>query len=587
LVSNYQVGNEVWDYPFKADYHSLLLGAWDAFLSKYGPKANGGWKMNLVAGAFQAYRNNTCNSMLRDFPNCGGALDRFDFIGDYLDVLECGLLRDLHAIDCHPYSFLHGTTTWTFPEDPNSEAWQIRNLAAWRDANRNATTGVLNNTRLWSTEYGFDSNPITGVGERTQSAYLIRGLMLHARYHYEKLFFYNAYDVARPSDQSYTGLYNSSGFWKQGSHPANPNWPSPLVEHGASPKPSWFGMLDFKTRFGDHVFFKALVESQDLIVVLLAKPDGSEPYLVFWSPRQTTDANLDQDIAVNQTLDWAGIFPQEYAPESLLAQVFADSGIPGQSFSAGSTQSCETLNLGTVRRNPAFIRLVSCDNCPKLISFERIEHDMPGCNPNGDYYFDLEVEQVAVDDQILLSNLPGNGINIPMSLLNGVAFDAASFNANLDFVSGGSLLWKLKAGLGATQSLRLYYCWTNTYPNPIGSTNATSMCSGQQIPCAEGFNRDLEERERAIFAQTPVAHRFAVMPNPGSDRVVLRYQGTQSAWANLLVVSTTGQLLIQQHLSDVGNLQEWEMNTQSLPPGIYFICLQTEHGPSWQKWEKI
>lgn len=588
LLSNYQVGNEVWDYPVRADYHNLLLGAWDAFLDKYGPKANGGWKMNLVAGAFQAYRDNTCNSLLRDNSNCGGALERHDFIGDYLDVAECGVLRDLHAIDCHPYSVLHGTSTWTYPEDPNSEAWQIRNLAAWRDANRNATTGVLQSTQLWSSEYGFDSNPITGVGERTQSAYLLRGLMLHSRYHYEKVFFYNAYDLARPSDQAYTGLYNSSGFWKQGTHPSNPAWPSPLVEHGASPKPSWFGMLDFKTRFGDHVFFKALVESQDLMVVLLAKPDGSEPHLVFWSPRHTTDANIDQDIVVNQPIDWSGVLPQEYAVESHLAQVFADSGAPGQSFSAGSSQGCETLNLSTVRRNPAFLRLVPCNNCPNLVSFERIAHNMSGCNPNSDYYFELEVNQVSQNDQILLSNLPANGINIPMCLLNGVPFDQASFNANIDFVNSTSLLWKLDAGLGQTQRLRLYYCWANTYPTPVNITHATSACSGQQMPCAEGFNDEVEERSGRSVANGFSAQNFSVMPNPGTDRVVVRYEGAPSAWANLLVFSTRSQAVAQQHYSDLEEaFGQWEVDTRALVPGMYFICLQTEHGLIWQKWEKM
>ncbi|MBC7777909.1 MAG: fibronectin type III domain-containing protein, partial [Phycisphaerae bacterium] len=287
LVANYQVGNELWDYPVKSDYHSLLLGARNAFVGKYGPKSDGKWKMRLMAGAFQAYRDNTCNSILRDFSNCDGGLERHDFIGDYLEVADCDLLKDLDAIDCHPYSFKKATTQWTYPEDPNAETLQIRNLAAWLAANQDTNTGVLQNTHLWSTEFGFDSNPITGVGEKTHSAYLLRGLLLHSRYHFEKVFFYNAFDVARPSDQYYNGLYNSAGFWKLGTHPANGSWASPIAAHGATAKPAWYGMLDFKTRFGEHVFFKSLVEDDEAYVMLIAKPDSSEPYLVFWSPQQT------------------------------------------------------------------------------------------------------------------------------------------------------------------------------------------------------------------------------------------------------------------------------------------------------------
>ena len=139
--------------------------------------------MKLIAGAFQAYRNNTCAAELRNVSNCGGSLERHDFVGDYLNVSDCDLLRDLDAIDCHPYSFKAGTLTWTYPEDATSEGKQIINLAAWRDANRDTASGILEQTHLWSSEYGFDSNPTTGVGERTQAAYLVRGLMMHSRYH--------------------------------------------------------------------------------------------------------------------------------------------------------------------------------------------------------------------------------------------------------------------------------------------------------------------------------------------------------------------------------------------------------------------
>lgn len=461
LASNYQVGNELWDYPVKADYHSLLLGARNAFLIKYGPKSAGGWKMKLIAGAFQAYRAGNCTSILRDFSNCNSDLTRHDFIGDYLEVADCSLLKDLDGIDCHPYSFKAGTLTWTYPEDPESETWQIRNLAAWLLANQNSMTGVLQNTHLWSTEYGFDSD---GVGEKTQSAYLLRGLLMHSRYHYEKVFFYNAYDVARPTDQYYSGLYNSSGFWRLGTHPANAAWASPIEAFGATPKPSWFGMLDFKARFGKHVFQKALVEDSEAFVLLIAKPDQTEPYLVFWSPQYTNDGNINQDIPLQKTIDWLGTFASNFTVDTTVAHVFAESNTPGQTFEAISDPLCGSLTLSTIRRNPSFIRLKSCQNVTN----------------------------------------PGNG-------------------------NRGSISPK----------------------------------------------------------QTDAAFKFSVAPNPGTDRLVLKYEGATVAQAHCRLVAATGQIMSARTISGLENQQQLEIDTQDLPPGIYFVCMQTAEDASWVIWERI
>ncbi|MEZ4894137.1 MAG: hypothetical protein R2778_14120 [Saprospiraceae bacterium] len=38
LISSIQIGNELWDYPIKKDYHSLLSGASKALNDRYGPK---------------------------------------------------------------------------------------------------------------------------------------------------------------------------------------------------------------------------------------------------------------------------------------------------------------------------------------------------------------------------------------------------------------------------------------------------------------------------------------------------------------------------------------------------------------------
>lgn len=692
LVSNFQVGNELWDYPVKADYHSLLQGAHSAFVLKYGPKSNGGWKMKLVVGAFQAYRDNNCSSILRDFSNCNGALERHDFIGDYLEVADCQLLKDLDALDCHPYSFTPGTTNWTFPENPDSEAWQIRNMAAWLNANKNSATGVLNNTRLWSTEYGFDSNPTTGVGEKTQSAYLVRGLFLHSRYHFEKVFFYNAYDVSRPTDPYYNGLYNSAGFWKLGSHTANSDWASPIEAHGATAKPVWFAMLDLKARFGEHVFHKALVEDANAFVLLIAKPDSTDPYLVFWSPQHTNDANINEDIPVNIPLNWSNALGGGYKLGTALAQTFAESTDAGQPFESSATGSkCGVALLSTIRRNPAFIRLTSCtacanvtnpgnlvppaissgsvpfdpetissaeaasggsdgsveyqwqqsfdnsnfvnipganaldynppsimqtsyyrraakrsvcsdyifsnsvgfnlasNNCVNIRSFERHLHTMSGCNSAGDYSYKIAVDQVNANEQITLTDLPTNGINISLCKLNGDPMIPATFFTNTQFVDQSTLIWHVNASNGSAQSLQLFYCWANTYPDPVSTSMAMALCSGQSIPCAEGFNGfgpDTDERGAKQSGQLDEPSQFTVFPNPGMDHLTLAYIGAPAPLATLRIVTAAGQTVTSQNINLVKN-QQWEINTSNLMPGVYFLCLQTGMEVKWVVWEKI
>ena len=690
LVSNFQVGNELWDYPVKTDYHSLLLGARSAFISKYGEKSAGRWKMKLVAGAFQAFRDNNCQSILRNFSNCDGDLTRHDFIGDYLDVTDCGLLKDLDAVDCHPYSFLPGTGKWTFPEDPNSETWQIRNMAAWLYANKNAGTGVLNNTQLWSTEFGYDSHPETGVGEKTQSAFLIRGLLMHSRYHFEKVFFYNAYDVARPTDQYYNGLFNSSGFWKLGTHPDNSSWASPIESHGATAKPAWYGMLDLKARFGNHVFYKALVEEADSYVILIAKPDGSDPYLVFWSPQSTNDANVNQPLPVNKVINWTGVLAGTFKVETSMARTFAESFVPGQTFSAVAGSDCDGTTLRTILRNPAFIRLVSCNgcsniadpgsivapnpsvggspfdpgiisnvviasggsagsvvyqwqksvdnnnfidipsatlltydspsltqttyfrrnsrrstcndyvygasivitvgnSCPSMITFQRKAHSTSACNPTGEYYYEIVLNQVTVNDQITLTGLPGNGIHFSLSQLNGVPFNSTSFYSNLNYVSSSSLKWLVNASLGATQTLRVYYCWAETYPS-VNLTSATSLCSGQTLPCAAGLIKpQLISKDRDAPPSTTASEYFSLSasPNPGTDRLQLSYTGSPAPRAMLRIIAVTGQCLATQSFSDVKNEEKWDIDILQLPPGIYFLCLETVAGVKWVIWEKV
>ena len=688
LVSNFQVGNELWDYPVKTDYHNLLTGARNAFIQKYGPKSAGGWKMKFVIGAFQAFRDNNCSGTARNVSNCGSSLQRHDFVGDYLDVSDCNILKDVDAIDCHPYSFLPGTTTWTYPENPVSEAWQIRNLAAWLRANQNASTGILNDARLWSSEYGFDSNPVSGVGEQTQAAYLIRGLLLHSRFHFEKVFFYNAFDQSRPTDGSYSTLYYSSGFWRQGTQPANSSWPSPLPQHGATPKPSWYSMLDLKSRFGQHVFYKALVEDAEANVWIIARPDGTEPYLVFWAPKATTDGNVNTNINLNKSIDWSAVLTGNYKISTGTGQNFTGDTNPGQTFTAASGSACGNTIITTIRRNPAFIALVECaacsnvtqagsiieptpgsgaspfdpgviasdfpasggtggsslyqwqssafntdfvdipganalsydppaitqstyfrrcarrstcsdfvyspsvvisvtSACPQMIAFRRLLNNNNGCNTGNDFYYEVIVTNIGASDQVTISGLPVNGLSISSSSLNGGAFNTQTFNANLQYVSSSSFKWLVSPANGSTQTLRLYYCWANAYPNPVSVSTATSLCSGQVRTCTSSSTLTgnfTEERDADGTQGQPFD--FQVQPNPGSEQFQIIYAGDPAPAGTLHIWNTAGQRILSVVLENLEPGQVHTVDTGNWPAGLYFLCLQVGGEARYGNWGK-
>ncbi len=678
LVSYYQVGNELWDYPVKADYHSLLMGAHAAFVDQYGAKSGNNWKMKLVAGAFQAFRDNNCPSGLRNVSNCDGSLERHDFIGDYLDVPQCDVLRDLDAIDCHPYSFKPGTLSWTHPEDPQSEVWQIRNLAAWRDANQDSTSGVLMKTRLWSSEFGFDSNPTTGVGEQTQAAYVLRGLLLHSRFHFEKVFFYNAFDVVQPNSQYYTGLYNSSGFWKAGANPMNNAWASPLVAHGAQAKPVWHTMMDFKARLGEHVFTKVLSETDNLNAYLLAKPDGSEPYIVFWSPKATNDDNMLANESMNVVIDWSAALGNNYKIADGGAQMFATTGQPSGTFQAAVGTHCGFTTLALARRSPAFIRLVACDglptacdnvtqagalvapsaatstapfqpasivgsasatggtgaleyqwqistdggnfqhivqangadyapgvlqhttyfrrgakraNCPDFLftqpvkievtvvsssdcptdfQMRRVQHSNPGCNVNGDFYYEITVDNITKDQKILIEGLPTNGLNTTMTTLNGNNLTAITFHKNLQYVLVTSFNWKILASNGTSQQLRIYFCWAN-YPATLDNTHSTLECNGTTAPCAQGLiSGDADDRSDAPD-ETPVPGRLQLAPNPGSAGFTIGYDADDLTDATLTVFNQLGQVIVQQAFTTGSPY----LAAEDWATGLYYVKVQT------------
>jgi len=386
-IEVYQVGNELWDYPFEEDYHAMLEGAYDAFVNKYGSDTSN-WKMKLMPGSFQAATiTNTCPVQERDNSNCTvSGTQMFNQMGDYLDVSNCNILSSLHAINTHVYPFDEGTLNYVHPEKSGGEFERFKAAVAFRDANP-----ILAGKGVWLTEVGYDSygtgllpngEPAYGVGQYSQAAMLLRIFMLTSRYHLERVDFYMGFDQSRTSNIWHGGPYNSSGFWRLGTDPQF-GWASAKPSHGATPKPVFFAFRNFLDKFEEKVFHEAVAEENDVQAYILANQDGSDPYLVFWSPTATDDNNVFTDITVNRQIN----LPSGYKVSTTSATPFSSDGnlttAPYVPFTASEyTNAVSGTNVGSttivkVRRMPSYIKLdmgtttnITFTSCPNDIIVE-------------------------------------------------------------------------------------------------------------------------------------------------------------------------------------------------------------------------
>ncbi len=385
-VEVYQVGNELWDYPYEEDYHAMLEGAYDAFVNKYGTNT-ANWKMQLMPGSFQAATiTNTCPSQLRNNSNCTtSGTQMFNQMGDYLDVSNCNILSSLHAINTHVYPFDEGTLNYVHPEKAGGEFERFKAAVAFRDANP-----ILAGKGVWLTEVGYDSygegflpngQPASGVGQYSQAAMSLRIFMITSRYHLERVDFYVGFDQSLTTNPWHGALYNCSGFWRLGTHPQY-GYGSAKPSHGATPKPVFFAFRNFLDKFDNKVFHEAVAEENDLHAYIIANTDGTDPYLVFWNPTATDDNNVFSDVNVNRTVS----LPNGYKVSTTSATPFSTTGSNNDPYLANTAPSFSNAVSGTnagsttitkARRMPSYIQLetssgtsVSFNSCPNNITIQ-------------------------------------------------------------------------------------------------------------------------------------------------------------------------------------------------------------------------
>jgi len=383
IVDVFEMGNEPWGYPDPKIYHAIITGAWEAFNEVYGAPSN--WKMDFIAPSFQAFRANIldCNNpnqinainLQNDAENGIYDLCQYDEIGEFLD-LPCAVMDDIDAINIHPYGFKGGNiyTFKTEPEHPESEFNQIKNAVVWRDVNFPDRS-----MPVYTTEFGWSSQPEAGNGngEQGQAANLLRGILIQSRYHINRTYIYNAYE-----DGNF--LYNWHALYETGDS----NGLGYNNSLGGRKKPAFFAVKDFRERFAGKVFYKALQEDRNgVYAYVLANPDGSDPYLVFWTPQETHDYNINE-LGNEVTVDWSEVLPGlGLATETATTFALNDVAV-NTTFTATSEPIVAGSAIIKAKRMPAFIKLVPVDgNC----GTNNVENIVPGCGVT------IEIDGLNID----------------------------------------------------------------------------------------------------------------------------------------------------------------------------------------------
>lgn len=252
LVDLLEIGNEPWgtQTPGPECFERLLATAIRAFQDYYGSD----WRMGLSAPAFQ---NSKPDSRINDYIN---------------KMLPRKYLRHLSAVSGHFYAFRRGTHHIDqHPESSEGRFREFKDLVAWRDS-------VAPHLGVNITETGWNSD---NIGERTQAAYLIRALLLGARYGVHKFIFYELYD------QPKVPIYSSCG----------------LIDGNKQLKESYFLIKDFLEKYGDF-HFQEVISEKDVFVFRLSH-GGKQLYLA-WDGNAYREEKKKVDIR-GQTIEVSGM----------------------------------------------------------------------------------------------------------------------------------------------------------------------------------------------------------------------------------------------------------------------------------------
>ena len=267
VVDVLEVGNEPWGSSLsKNAYHAILRGIKDALVNEYQTSDINQWRMKLAPAAFEAYYNPVNTTP------CLGEVNHY-----VNDMIPNDVKPFLSFASVHNYPGTYNATcqsqeqtVYTIrPESDNGGFLTLKNMKKWlEDPNNNMTHAKLN-----MTEFGWNSNTFTtsgqtyqGIGEVGQAAYVIRGILIGARYGIHKAFVYSYKDDLQEPLFGTMGLINSSG----------------------NKKKVLLSLEKLLNNIKDKQFLRKIEENNNtnngVFAYVLGNTDGTPTHLVAWKP---------------------------------------------------------------------------------------------------------------------------------------------------------------------------------------------------------------------------------------------------------------------------------------------------------------
>lgn len=220
IIDVLEIGNEPWGMqcPGESTYHAIQEGVIDAFKTFFQSDKKEDWGIKLSTGAFQAVRtrSNLNDGIAPMVP------EKFRPYYDYISL--------------HAYARgRNGSTNATPVEGGNLSFYnRLKNMDLWRREN-------MPDAQVNLTEFGWNSHPEKGVGERKQINYLMQALLVAQRFGIQRTFLYELEDQPKVTN------FNSMGLYENGNH---------------QPKPVYHALAAFVKEFGYYTFQAVVEESQ-------------------------------------------------------------------------------------------------------------------------------------------------------------------------------------------------------------------------------------------------------------------------------------------------------------------------------------
>ncbi|MEM9884700.1 MAG: hypothetical protein AAF849_02340 [Bacteroidota bacterium] len=264
LIAALEIGNEPWGDTGIEGYQGMIKGIIEAYQEYYGEAP----VLSLSSAAFQAHQpKHVWKCQYCDYPS-----------GDYVaKMLDAEILRSIHELNVHPYSFRVGSVELVEPpESEASDFSHVQSMFAYR--NRIGRPDM----KIAATEFGWDSKT---VGEQAQAAYTLRNILTMASMGFHQCFLYEGLDNPRLK-----GLYGSSGLFTV-------KMPG---RHINQPKLIYKSLLQFMNLLGD-MQFKERLQANETAHIYLLGDEKSYTHIVAWRPLRINHTNQS-----NQA-DWISV----------------------------------------------------------------------------------------------------------------------------------------------------------------------------------------------------------------------------------------------------------------------------------------